>query len=262
MKRLFILSFCLTIMALPGFGQEYKKPLKANQKVKILLNRSEMKIEGYSGSELMITALDYEQPPERAKGLTPLYNSAQDNTKIGLSVTEAEGSLIIQEASGQGGEYVIRIPENTRLSIEQTTWNGQEIEVRNMKSEIEVQAKSADIRLLNIQGPIIANSTSGEIVIEYASLSQEGPHMISAISSELDITLPAGSKANLVLQSISGEIYTDMDVQLKKTSENGSNMRMIGGGQSIEGTTNGGGAELSIKTISSDVFIRKGQKTQ
>lgn len=262
MKRLLILSLGLVLLAMPGYAQEYKQPLKANQKVKILLNRSEMKVEGYSGNEVNITALDYEQPPERAKGLTPLYNSTLDNTNIGLSITEENGTLIIQEASGQEGEYIIRLPQNARLSIEQVTWNGQDIEVRNMKSEIEVQAKSADIRLLDIEGPVIANSTSGEIVIVYAALNQEAPHMISAISSEVDITLPAGSKANLVLQSISGEIYTDLDIQMKRANQKGEEMRMVGGGQKIEGTANGGGAELGVKTISSNVYIRKAQKTQ
>lgn len=259
MKRLIILSFWFSILATAGHAQEYKKQLKAGQKVKILLNRSEMKIEGYDGNEVKITATDYEQPPERAKGLRPLYNSAQDNTNIGLSVTEEDGSMVIQEASGQGGEYIIRLPQNARLSVEQLTWNGQEIQVRNMKSEIEVQAKSADIHLINVHGPIIANNTSGDIEIVYAALSQQGPHMISAVSSEIDISLPAGSKANFVLQSVTGEIYTDMDIQLKKKNQKGSEMQIVGGGQKIEGTTSGGGVELGIKSISGNLYIRKAQ---
>lgn len=262
MKSLLILISWLAILAMPTYAQEYKKPLKADLKVKILLNRSQMEVEGYSGNEVLIKAIDYQQPPERAKGLKPLYNNAQDNTNIGLSVTEVEGSLIIQEATNQGGEYMIRLPQNTRLSIEQLNWNGQNIEVRNMKNEIEVQATSADIRLLNIQGPLIANSTSGEIMVVYTSLSQEAPHMISAVSSEIDITLPASSKTNFVLQSISGEIFTDLDIQLKQKNQQGNTMRLVGGGQSIEGSLNGGGAELAIKTISSNVYIRKAQNAK
>lgn len=259
MKRLIILSFCLSMLTTAGYAQEYKNQLKAGQKVKILLNRSEMKIEGYEGNEIKITAMYYEQPPERAKGLKPLYNSAQDNTNIGLSITEEGESTIIQEATGQGGEYIIRLPQNARLSVEQITWNGQEIEVRNMKSEIEVQAKSADIHLMNVQGPVIVNNTSGDIEIVYAALSQQGPHMISAVSSEIDISLPAASKANFVLQSVSGEIYTDMDIKLKKKNQNGSDMHMVGGGQNLGGTINGGGTELGIKAISGNIYIRKVQ---
>lgn len=231
-----------------------------NQQVKVLLNRGDMKIEGYNGNEVRITAHNYEQPPERAKGLKPLYNNAQDNTGIGLSVEEEGGALVVQEASGQGGEYTLRLPENARLSIEQLNWQGQDIEVRNMKNEIEVKAKNADIRLTGVQGPVFANSTAGDINVVFSALKKDAVSMISSVSSEIDITLPASSKANFLLKSITGEIYTDFDLQLKKNGANGNELRRVGGGQHIEGTTNGGGgAELSINTISSNIYIRKAQ---
>lgn len=259
MKKIVILSLALALWVLPGMAQEYSKSLGGKQKLKILLNRSDLKIEGYNGKEVKITALDYEQPPERAKGLRPLYNDTQDNTNIGLSVVEVEGVLTIREASNQGGEYLLKVPNTARLSIMQLNWGGADINVRDMKSEIEIQAKNADVHLLNVQGPVVANSTSGEIVIVYSALSQEAPSIISGVSSEIDVTLPASSKANLALKSITGEIYTDMDIQLKKKNVKGSDMQVVGGGQTIEGTTNGGGAELGIKTISSNIYIRKAQ---
>jgi predicted secreted protein len=259
MKKILILSLALALLALPGFAQEYTKSLSDKQQLKIMLNRSDMKIEGYSGNEVKITALDYEQPPERANGLRPLYNNAQDNTNIGLQVTEEGDALTIREASNKGGEYLLKVPNNIRLSIMQLNWTGSDVTVRDMKSEIEVQAKNADISLLNIQGPVIANSTNGDITIVYSSLSQEAPSMISAVSSEIDITLPATSKANLVLKSMTGEIYTDMDIKMKQKNVKGSEMHVVGGGQTIEGSTNGGGAELGISTISSNIYIRKAQ---
>lgn len=260
MKRLIIISFWLAGLALPGYAQEYSKRISENQQVKILLNRADMKIEGYSGNEVRITAHNYEEPPERAKGLRPLYNNAEDNTGIGLSIVDENGTLLIQEASGQEGEYTLRLPENARLSIEQLNWRGQEIDVRNMKSEIEVKAKNADVRLTGVQGPIFANSTSGEINIVYSTLKNDAVSMISSVSSEVDITLPASSKATFLLKSITGEIYTDLDLQMKQSAGNGNELRRVGGGQHIEGTTNGGGgAELSINTISSNIYLRKAQ---
>lgn len=261
MKRLIIIivSFWLASMALPGFGQEYSKTINADQQVQLLLNQGKIKVEGYDGNEISITALNYEQPPERAKGLRPLYNNAQDNTGIGLSVTEEAGAIVIQEASKEG-EYVIRLPQNVRLSIEQLNWGGEDIEVRNMKSEIEVKAKNADVKLMDVEGPIIANSTSGEIEIVYSNIKPDAINLISVVSSEVDVTLPATSKATFTLKSVTGEIYTDLDLQLKQQEKDGQQMRYIAGGQTIEGTTNGGGgAEVSIQTVSSNIYLRKAQ---
>ncbi len=261
MKRLIIIvvSLWLTSMVVPGFGQEYKKQIGTDQQVQLILNKGKIKVEGYNGKEIAIKAIHYEQPPKRAKGLRPLYNNAQDNTGIGLSVTEKAGAILIQEASKEG-EYIIRLPENIRLSVEQLNWGGEDIEVRNMKSEIEVKAKNANVRLLDVEGPIVANSTSGEIEIVYSSLKPDVANLISVVSSEVDITLPANSKASLKLKSITGEIYTDLDMQMKQQEKDGKQMRYVGGGKTIEGTINGGGStEVSIQTVSSNIYLRKAQ---
>lgn len=258
MKKHFLLSVLLSTIVSFGYAQEFAQVLKANQSVKILLNRSDIKVEGYDGNEVKITAMDYEAPPERAKGLRPLYNSAVDNTNTGLSVTEEDGTLLIREASNQDGEYLIQIPKNAKLSISQQNWNGQDIAVENMKNEVEIKSNSADVRLLNIDGPVIAKSTSGNIEVSFSTLNQAAASKISAISSDVEISLPANSPANFKLKSISGEIYTDFDMDFKQNSE-GSNMRRLGGGHTIEASTNGGGTELGIETISSNIYIRKAQ---
>jgi hypothetical protein len=48
-------------------------------------------------------------------------------------------------------------------------------------------------------------------------------------------------------------MYTDFDLGLNKKD----GMTRMGGGHSINGTTNGGGVDLQLKTISSDIYIRK-----
>ncbi|WPP53420.1 DUF4097 family beta strand repeat-containing protein [Catalinimonas niigatensis] len=258
MKKYFLLSLLLGTLISIGHAQEFTQALKADQSVKILLNRSDIKVEGYDGNEVKITATNYEAPPERAKGLRPLYNNAVDNTNTGLAVTEENGALMIREASGQEGEYIIRIPQNAKLSISQQNWNGQDIEVQNMKNEVEIKSNSADVRLLNVDGPVIANSTSGDIEVVFSALNQAAASKISAISSDVEVSLPANSPANFKLKSISGEIYTDFDMDFNQDKE-GSNMRRLGGGHTIEASTNGGGAELGIETISSNIYIRKAQ---
>jgi DUF4097 and DUF4098 domain-containing protein YvlB len=65
--------------------------------------------------------------------------------------------------------------------------------------------------------------------------------------------MPSATKANLALRSISGEIYTDFDLNLGKGPDNMSRV----GGQTVSGNINGGGPTLSLKTISGDIFVRK-----
>lgn len=258
MKKLLPIFTVLFITGLlPVHAQEYTYNLgnTSDKAIEFTLSRSDLVIEGHESDEVIIRNLDYDAPPERAKGLRALYNSAEDNTGIGLSVEEDNGTLKIITASRDNGDYRLMIPNKVRVMIEEVNWGGGDFELRNLQGEIEIKSKNGSMKLSNITGPVIASSTSGDMEITMDNLSQMGPTSISLVSGFIDISMPTNSEANLFLSSISGEIYTDLDIQLGEKNE--GNMRRLGGGRKIEGTLNGGGVEVSLKTISGDIYLRK-----
>ena len=111
--------------------------------------------------------------------------------------------------------------------------------------------KSGDLRLLNVSGPVVANTISGDIQIKF-NVAPTQPSAVSSVSGDVDVSLPAPSRLSLSMRSISGEIYTDFDLNLG----GGSGLKHVGG-QTVEGRANGGGTAFSLKTISGDIFVRK-----
>ena len=55
------------------------------------------------------------------------------------------------------------------------------------------------------------------------------------------------------MSSTSGEIYTDLDFQITKSN----GLRRWGGGMFADAALNGGGVEVTIKSVSGDILIRK-----
>ncbi|GAB4031866.1 hypothetical protein GCM10028774_10810 [Spirosoma jeollabukense] len=256
MKKLLVLSVGLLWCLSSAKAQEYKTKLAntKDRKVTIEMDAGDIKIEGHNGDEVIIQASGYEAPPERAKGLKPIYNSAVDNSGIGLAVTTESGGLRIEKATRKPIKYTIRIPRKVALLFEQTNWQSSALSVSNMDGDLEVRTNNGSIDLNNVTGPIVANSTNGEIKVVYSALSQEKPTAISTINGPIDITMPASSKSNMKLRSIHGEMYTDFDLGVKSTKDG---MSRVGGGNNIDGTTNGGGVEIQLKTINSNIYIRK-----
>ncbi|ARK12662.1 DUF4097 family beta strand repeat-containing protein [Fibrella sp. ES10-3-2-2] len=239
-----------------GQAKEYKTRLAntADQKVTIMLDAGNLKIEGYNGNELIIqTTARIEAPPERAKGLRSLYNSAVDNTGLGLAVTSENGGIRIENASRKTVPYTIRVPQKAAILYEQTNWGAGGVTVQNVDGDLEIRTKNGDINLLNVTGPVVANTTNGEVKVVYSTLNQSKPTAISTISGAIDVSLPAATKANFKLSSINGEMYTDFDLGLTKKD----GLTRMGGGHVINGAANGGGVDLQLKTISSDIYIRK-----
>lgn len=252
-----IAGLAMVLITRQATAQEYRHQLANNPEITVqfTVGQSDVVIEGHRSNEVVIRNLDYEEPPERAKGLRALYYSAEDNTGIGLSVEEDNGTLKIIPASRDDGDYRLLIPNRTRLMVEEVNWGGGDFEIRNHSGEIEVLSKSGDIRMMNITGPVIVSSTSGDVEIDFSQLSQGTPTSISLVSGFIDIAVPANSKANFYMSSVSGEIYTDLDLDLTGGDREG--MNRLGGGGRIEGTLNGGGVEVGLKTISGDIYLRR-----
>ncbi|SIT88522.1 DUF4097 family beta strand repeat-containing protein [Pontibacter indicus] len=235
----------------------YKNKLgnKKGNKVVILMHNSDVKVVGHNSDEVVIEAASYQAPPARAAGLKPLYNQAEDNTGMGLSVAKEGNTLTVTKASRQDGKYTIRVPKNASVVYEETNWMGGDLSLADVEGEIELKLNNGNATLTNITGPVVANATSSDMVIKFSSLNQSKPSAISTVAGTVDIHLPANTKANFNLKTIQGEIYSDFDMNIARDSK--SNLPRVSGGNNIDGKTNGGGVEMNLYTISGDMYIRK-----
>lgn len=236
--------------------REYKTRLgnSAGNQVRLVMGSSEVKIVGHNSDDVVVETNSFKAPPQRAQGLKPLYNAAEDNTGIGLSVTRAGNVLTIVKAQKGSGKYTIRVPRKAAVSYTEANWQGGDFELSDIDGEIELKLNNSRAELNNVSGPIVANSTNGSIQVKFSSLNQQKPSSISVVNGEIDVTLPANSKANWKLRSLNGEVYTDFDMALPKDK---SDLQKIAGSNTVEGKTNGGGVDMNIYTINSDIFIRK-----
>ncbi|MTI89581.1 MAG: DUF4097 domain-containing protein [Balneolaceae bacterium] len=225
----------------------------ADQSIEIVVTQSDLYIEGYDGNEVVIENMDYEEPPARAEGLRSLYSSGEDNTGIGLSVEEENGTLKIYPANRSGGDFKIKVPNKVRIKVEEVNWGGGDFEIKNHSGEIEFKTNTGDMLLENITGPVVASSTSGDIKIIISSLMQQKPSSISLVSGDIDITMPENSKVDFSLYTVTGDVFTDLQIDVPNKVDN---MKRLSGGK-IEGSMNGGGVEVSLKSVSGDIYLRK-----
>jgi hypothetical protein len=237
---------------------QYKVPnSNAIKKVVIKDLLAEIRIVGSQGNEIVIDAKGLEGIPERAKGLKPLYgNGCMDNTGAGVAANESGGVLTICGASkgSEDASFVFTVPKGISISIDYNSpFANENIEVKDMEGEVEASTLIADIKCSNVTGPLVLNSTSGNIDVSISTLNQDSPTSISLISGDLDITLPANSAANLDMNALTGGVYTDFEF---KIDSNTGNLRRIGG-NSIETKINGGGVDLNLSCTSGNIYLRK-----
>ena len=259
MKAYLLLSLAVGWSLSTARAQDYRTKLanNADRRVTIEIDAGQIKIEGHNGDEVLISASGYEPAmayPERAKGLKSLYNSAVDNTTIGLAVTPTRGGLTIEKATRKAVSYTIRLPRKVAVLYQQPNWQSGTIRIANMEGDLEVRTNNARVDLQGVTGPVVANSISGEINVVYANLNQRKPTAISTVNGAVDVTLPATAKTNLQLSSVTGGMYTDFDLASKPERDG---LKKVAGGNHIDSAMNGGGVELKLTTVSGNIYLRK-----
>jgi len=255
MKFLLFISIAFSCLTL--FGQEFRTDLSSvsKKKISIYLDKSNLEIKATSNAELVIRTDDEFTIPERAEGLKPLYNAAEDNTGIGLEVQKTESGITIKRASGKAVDYVFEIPKNFDLYLELGFQSG-DIELDGFSGELEIESKISDVNIKNSYGPISVNSISGNIEVIYSNDAIKGPSTLNTVSGEVDVTLPKTSKLDLELSTITGEVYVADPSKFAEKEKQKEGLYHVGG-QNMKTKYNGGGQNLNLITISGNIYFRE-----
>jgi hypothetical protein len=256
-KMKYIFSLFVLVAAVKwSSAQEFKVAAENNKEAKLTLLdfNSDLPIEGYNGNEIVITSTGGRfETPERAKGLKPVYGGGTDNTGIGLFMEKNGNSITLRclVPFTQHSAYRIKVPENIALKIERDCARSGETTISNIKNEIEFNG-CHEVILKNVSGPLVISTISGGVSVVFSEINKDKPISISAISGEVDVTVPAKAAVDLEMSTISGSMYSDFDL-----SSSNKEMRRVGGGN-IKAQLNGGGTSLKLHDISGNIYLRKG----
>lgn len=237
-------------------AQEYKITTQNSKEGKLVLKDFSdlLPIEGYNGNDIIITSTSEDlTPPEKAKGLKPIFPAGTDNTGIGLDVEKSDNLITVTclLPFTKGGEYKIKVPENLSIEISSGCERNNDITIKGMKNEIEIKTCHS-IDLKDVTGPLVLSTISGDINVTYSSVNNAKASSVNSVSGDIDITLPVKTATDLNLNVVSGAIYSDFDF-----SESQKNLKKIGGNETNY-SLNGGGFKFSIGSVSGNIYLRKG----
>ncbi|MDX2268022.1 MAG: DUF4097 family beta strand repeat-containing protein [Bryobacter sp.] len=183
----------------------------------------------------------------------------------GASLTMEENNNVIS-VNGRGKsrrtDLEILVPPRTNLNL--TSVNGRAIEVVGVAGDLEIKATNGRVRLEDVTGAAVVHSMNGRIEAKFKSVDPAKPMSFSCYNGRIDVTLPAGVKANLKLQTLNGDVFTDFPVELgpdsvaKEESEEGKGAKRVRWESTTEAKVNGGGPDYTFKTYNGRIYIRKG----
>ncbi len=239
----------------PKSWKEIKVPNLGN---KLLLKLDNVYIEGYKGKDVLITAkVEESEENDRAKGLRVINGSGlSDNSGLGMNI-KTEGGVTEISMVGMPLEdsIRIRIPMDLPVTIKGgrgAMFNAGEIELKDIRAEVEVASTMGNVNLLNVTGPINVKVAQGDVTAKFVQ-PVKGPISLVAEMGAVDVAFPKNFGANVDVKSAMGNIYAADEFQFEKQSEEPKSTPM---GNAVKGKMNGGGQDVILKTSMGDIYIR------
>ena len=121
--------------------------------------------------------------------------------------------------AGHDAEFKISVPRAMALNLK--TDAGGDLIVEGVEGDVEINNMNGDMKLEGLVGSAVLNTMNGEIRATYAKAPQK-PVSIASMNGEVDLRLPADTKANVRLRTHNGSILTDFGEDVLKTKTEGS----------------------------------------
>lgn len=217
-------------------------------------------VKGYNGKEVVVQAKSrLRKVSDNKKSNMKLIQS----TNTGLTIEEKDNVMEISTRSmNRGVDLTIQVPVATSLKI--STTNGGDIFVENITGEVVAKNTNGAITLTKISGTALANTVNGSVKVTFDRIDAGKPMSFTTMNGDVDVTFPAGFKADLKMKSEMGDIYSDFEIVMLKTQPKATEGKRDKSGKyrisfdkSLIGTISSGGPEFTFKTFNGDIFIRK-----
>jgi DUF4097 and DUF4098 domain-containing protein YvlB len=138
------------------------------------------------------------------------------------------------------------------------------ISVQQVQGEIDADSLNGAVTLKNVSGSVVAHSLNGAVLVTIDRVDSSKPMSFSTLNGDIDVTLPNNVKANVLMKTDRGEIFSDFDVKLsapvRPAAEDG---RQADGtyhlrfDRALHGTIDGGGPEYQFTTFNGQIYLRR-----
>ncbi len=261
-KSIVILTFIVT-GTLVNAQTEYK--IQQTTGSINLVDVNLLEVIGYDGNEIILLSDedfdDDEDRAQRARGLKRMNTKGlEDNSGLGLSVDRRGNDLFVESTQNayDDVEYRIKIPKGVAVYIENSSSNVEDISLSDLENEIIISTNYSSVDMFNVTGPMSVKTVYGDLEVHINEARQESPISLHSVYGFVDVTLAENTKADLDLQTLYGEIFSDLNIKIEKTNTN-TTKNECGSifGVDALGTLNGGGTDITITANYDDIYLRK-----
>jgi hypothetical protein len=151
------------------------------------------------------------------------------DSEVTYSAAEKDNVITLTFGSDQpgpasaGASVTLTVPRQTAVIISNSF--GGRITVKDTAGDVEVHNMNGEITLDQISGGALVETMNGEVHATFAKVPADKPLSFTSMNGEIEVRIPADTKANVRLRTQNGAIYTDFDEKALVTKTEAANVR-------------------------------------
>ncbi|MEQ9423014.1 MAG: DUF4097 family beta strand repeat-containing protein [Cyclobacteriaceae bacterium] len=228
-----------------------------------------IEVKGYDGKQVLVKAVarssDYhddhkhkDKDKDKDKDRSGLKRIPSNSMEV--AVSERNNKVSVESNSWkQPIDFEISVPMN--FDVHLSTVNAGDIRVENIKGNVELNNVNGKVTAEGISGAALIDTVNGEVKVSFNEVTKDVPMAFTTLNGDIEITLPATTKATFKMKTDRGEIFSDFDMALDNS---GPTIDRSGKGNFkvkienwVYGKVNGGGPEFLFNNMNGDIVIRK-----
>lgn len=236
MKKILLFALLFAKACSLLFGQKivnetYKLPESGRVSMNLKFADS-ISVSSWDKDEVLIKATILINNGKLNEAFTMKVNKSGNELEI---ITDFDNEIIKQGKAEDCNGYTSS--KNNFYAEKGMYWNKGNVVCSDIYFEIKIPNKT-DFRIETISGNIDIQGFAGKLFAK-------------TISGFVDLTWKANKGADLEMQTITGDVFSNLDVALENKKKN----PVVG--YQLKGKLNGGGIPIHLESISGDVYLRK-----
>ena len=257
--------FSANLLAQGGTAEQLTVPLSDPGKpfwLNVGLVNGSLEVVTYDGKDVVIDAHAPQEDQEEGRTHTNGMKRLSAGNAFDLTATEKGNH--VQVGTGSPNKTVnlsLKIPKSW-VNMKLSTVNNGNIIINGVSGELEIVNVNGYIEMTGVSGSVVANTVNGHVKVSFISINPQAAMAFSTLNGDVDVSFPAGLKANFKIKSDRGEIFTDFDMVTEKRkpvvkNESKPGMYSIKMDDWVYGKVAEGGPEFLMKNMNGNIYVRK-----
>ena len=167
-----------------------------------------------------------------------------DGATVKIEANKRDGSWSLGQNNVVETDFEIQVPRAAEVRVESFS---SPVRVIGVTGSQRIHTFSGTVELEEAAAPVKAETFSGSVRVQLAQAFTAPDLDLRTFSGEIDVVMPAASRAKLEFDTFSGDLTSDFPLTLQGKSR-----------RHIQAELGGGGAQsVKLHTFSGDVSIRK-----